>query len=334
MATPDLPVRASRYAWPVQRGPYRMRGSRPPSQAAPEADALLPSDPVYAAPGDGLRLVRRHVRWSAWARWSVAAILVSLTYPVVFPNVESKDGEGALLWTLGMMVWCAPLSRLFAGPDRVSGMRHVRRELWIGPDPQTGSPSIMVDGKTVGTARGTTVWLCEIISSPRGYIFTYWSVSLLIGGTLYEVERTLDEAAMRRIATLLARALGTPSAVPQESAGGDPTNNNIDELASMASLFLPQIASCFVAAGRIGPHDPRVILVGALAMLARVSVGFWSLARIMTPPRAAKRFASRFPGATPACPMPWLMPRRTMRTMLVAHALLFAAVGLVALARC
>jgi hypothetical protein len=100
----------------------------------------------------------------------------------------------------------------------------------------------------------------------------------------------------------------------------------------MASLFLPQIA-CVLGASHIGPRDPRVILVGALALLARVSVGFWSLARIMAPQPDAKHFARRFPGATPACPMPWLTPRRAMRFLLVAHGLLFAAVGLVALAR-
>lgn len=345
-----------------------------------EPVALLPTDPLIVAPGPGLRLVRRRALWPEWKGRAFAAGLLLLSWRLVFP-----DMRGFIPLAIGLVGWLLPLSWLVIGRDRITGMRHVRREIWIRPatseaprttevpretnaprggpyrtardvpviaqEEASGGHSIWVDGRVVGSARGVTVWLYKIathLQDNRGSShIEYFSLSLLIGTTIYEVARTRwDREAMRRAGAQLAHALGAGDSAREKDCGWNAwTSQTAGELAAMWSLCVPPevAAFCMDDHHHLSAYDPWRVLVGVLAIAARASVGFGRLSIVMqglevgwrvlgTGQLDAKAFAKTFPGAKPACPVPWLTRKVGLRIFLCAHAMLYA-VG-IAVASC
>lgn len=299
--------------------------------AAPSAS--LPPHVLRVEPGEGLRIVRRSPRWSTPKRWLFTLPVLAVAVRAAFPHPVPFPGMGwALLLVLGMVLWSLPVWRPLVPPERFTGMRHVRREVWIRAEAPEAPPSIRVDGELVGDAKTASVWIYKIVRAivdgRQFYVVTVYSLALLVDGTIYEIARDRDASALRPYATLAAQALaGSGAATVREvDAAGDP-RNDASETTSLASLVAAFIAS---AASHLPGDDPRLLAVGVLACAARASVALDTFARhFMARQLDAKRFAKTFPGARPARPVLWLEARTGKRILIAAHALLFAAVALV-----
>jgi hypothetical protein len=286
-------------------------------------------------------LQRRHALWSTRKRRLLGSVFALGTLPYVFPDFGSKR------WLLGLVVMALvviaamKLPVLFIARDRLSGMRHALREVWIRPAAVAHARAeILVDGRVIGDTGRAEIWIYEIdtllvggdrVRQRRSKKF---SLSLLVDGTIYEVERSLDDERIRRTAALLAGAAwGDASRVRAKHAGTILDEGKGMTLASLA-LAVPAAAKGLGTTYlQLSPHDVRFAIIGGLALVVLAANGVLRLAEAMSRQLDAAGFARSFPGARPARPIPWLTVRIGKRIALASCGLLCAAVATLALGR-
>jgi hypothetical protein len=325
------------------RSPYRgaAEGAAPPDTplvvVESPAAVLAPDHEFTMTDGPGLRLVRRKELWPTSKRRLLGAAIAVCTLPAAFPSLDSP--ARALLIVLGWAAFHAPIARLLVAPERISGMYRVRRELRLPPpspptpawsEAESGVSGIFVDGREVGSTSAAEV---RVYVQRKDSVWVKTSKTclvLIVDGRIYELSREAGGS----LGALVARHLqGDRSKLRESSVDFDRWQDEGSSTVS-ACVLAPLLA---LLVGRYEYHlsvpDPRLLVVGVLALAARAAAGIERLA-VATWPQLYPDGFEKLRAGRPARPIPRLTPDGARTLLRLALFLLYATVASVLAGRC
>jgi hypothetical protein len=278
-------------------------------------------------PDQGLRLVRRRARWSTAQRRVLAVVLCAPALLVAFPPVRDA-AKVWLFFTFGMACWLSSIGRLLIAWDRITGMWHVRRELWLRRADDSPTAWIAVlDGREV-RARSAGVVLAQSVidheGGRAGPATPIWTVALRLDENLYEIERTpLHESGVALARVLAHEVHGDASKILQPHIGREMWR--LEYHSALDAAFVPGLAKAIGFTILLLPaNDLRFALVGALAIAVRVALVLDRLVNA-TARQLDRKFAKDFGGARPARPIRGLRPNVVRRALFWSRLLMYVA---------
>ncbi len=286
--------------------------------AAEPAPTLQPEDRYVVGPGPDFRLVRTWQPPSVAKRRIWAGLLLLPGIVVAFPRIVLGDQGGAagvLLWLVLYFLWVVPTDHLFVAPERIHGMRPVRKEVWVRPSERAGEPaSIVIDGLEVGSALGAEVWVYGIqMLRPFGrtgsWYFTEYRLALVTGGSVQLLDHHRAPEVPRREAHVLLRGIGRPAPAIREKAIGREPWPLFDPAVALIAIPYPAMAAAIAAHGHL-PSDAFVLGLGLCTLAARAAVTLQRFAVANGRLLDTRAFGKTFSGARPVvAPLRWLTPR-------------------------